>query len=568
MSRIVECVPNISEGRDRTVIDAVTAVVQNIPGVALLDVDPGEETNRTVITLVGNPDATVDAAFRLIAEAQRRIDMSAHSGAHPRMGATDVCPFVPVSGVTMDECAELARKLGTRVGEELGIPVYLYEHAASRPERQNLAAVRAGEYEGLAAREGKSEWDPDFGPAKFNPRSGATAIGARNFLIAYNINLDTRSRKLAHDIALDIRERGRRKRDSSGKAIRDHDGKFVMVPGRLKECKAVGWLIPEYGAAQISMNLTNAEVTPVHIAFDAVVEEATRRGLRVTGSEIVGLVPLRALRDAGLHYLRRQGLSPAVSEADLVQQAVKSLGLDDLTPFDPASKIIEYRLQQPGRLVDKTVTAFLDELAADSPAPGGGSVASLMGALSAALSAMVTNLTVGKKGYESAEEEMKAVGLKAQQLKEAFAADIDRDTEAFNDLFAAAKMKRKTPEEVAARASALREATRAATLIPLGVLQRAVDTVELSGAVAERGNTNSLSDAGVAALAARACAEGAYYNVLINLIDTDDSEWAAPVMKDAAATLARVSAGAEAVTSRIRDRLEYTDATGQAADPQ
>jgi glutamate formiminotransferase/formiminotetrahydrofolate cyclodeaminase len=556
MQRIVECVPNFSEGRDRPTIDAITGAIETVDGVALLDVDPGAETNRTVVTLVGEPDAVIEAAFRGIAEAAQRIDMTAHSGAHPRMGATDVCPFVPVRGVTMEDCAEFARRLGKRVGDELGIPVYLYEHAASRPERRNLAHVRTGEYEGLAARPGKPEWTPDFGPDAFNARSGATAIGAREFLIAYNVNLNTRSKKLAHDIALDIRERGRRKRDAKGKAIKDENGTFVMVPGQLKECKAVGWYIPEYGAAQISINLTNYHVTPVHAAFDAVCEGAVKRGMRVTGSELVGLMPLEAIRQAGLHYLRKQGLPVGVPEAELIHTAVKSLGLNDLTPFDPDEKIIEYRLRAKGLLVDRTVTGFADELSSDSPAPGGGSVASLAGSLSTALTAMVTNLTIGKKGYEEAWERLTKVGYEAQELRSGFTADIDRDTDAFNALYDAMKMRKKTPEEIAARDEAVRAATKAATEIPLGVLERSVRAAELAGEVAEHGNRNSLSDSGVAALTARACAEGAYYNVLINLADLDDAAWVAETKKKAAALFAQARDTADRVATFVREELE------------
>jgi glutamate formiminotransferase/formiminotetrahydrofolate cyclodeaminase len=479
------------------------------------------------------------------------------------MGATDVCPFVPVRGVTMEECAELARRLGRRVGEELGIPVYLYEHAASRPERRNLADVRAGEYEGLAARAGRPEWKPDFGPAAHNEKSGATAVGAREFLIAYNVNLNTRSRALAHDIALDIRERGRRKRGPDGTAVRDSDGNFVLEPGRLRECKAVGWYIPEYGAAQISINLTNYHVTPVHAAFDAVVEAAAARGLRVTGSELVGLIPLEAMRRAGLHYLRRQGQPVGVPERELIHVAARSLGLDDLAPFDPDAKIIEYRLRRKGLLVDRTVADFADELSTDSPAPGGGSVASLMGALSAALTAMVTNLTIGKKGYEAAWQPLTDVGYEAQQLKDAFREDVDRDTDAFNELFAAMKLRKGTPEEAAARDAAVREATKRATEIPLGVLERTVRAAELAGEVVERGNRNSLSDAGVAALAARACAEGAYYNVLINLAGLDDPEWSAAARDRAARALEKVRNVADGLAERVRADLE-----SQAGAPQ
>jgi glutamate formiminotransferase/formiminotetrahydrofolate cyclodeaminase len=565
MRRIVECVPNFSEGRDRERIALITRAVESVEGAALLDVDPGADTNRTVVTFVGEPEAVLEAAFRAVAEAARVIDMRGHSGAHPRMGATDVCPFVPVRGVTMEECAELARRLGRRVGEELGIPVYLYERAAARPERRNLADVRAGEYEGLPARAGKREWTPDFGPHVFHAKAGATAIGAREFLIAYNVNLNTRSRKLAHDIALDIRESGRRRRDASGQPLRGVDGQFVTVPGRLRECKAVGWYIPEYGAAQISVNLTDFRVTGLHDVFDAVVEEAARRGLRVTGSEIVGLVPLEAVRRAGLHYLARQGVSTAVPETELVHAATRSLGLGDIAPFDPKAKIIEARLRRAGMLVDRTVADFLDELSAESPAPGGGSAASLMGALSAALTAMVANLTVGKRGYEDARARIEAAGVEAQELKDAFRDDVDLDTDAFQALFAAMKAKAGTPEESAAKEALVREATKRATEVPLGVLERSVRAVRLAGEVVARGNHNSLSDAGVAVLAARACAEGAYYNVLINLAALDDAEWAAAVRARAAAALEAMRREADALTARVRTELESGAAAPQAS---
>ncbi len=556
MQRIVECVPNFSEGRDREKIDRITAVIEATPGVTLLDVDPGADTNRTVVTMVGAPDDVVEAAFRAIAMAAQVLDMTEHRGAHARMGATDVCPFVPVRGMTMEDCAGLARRLGERVGTELGIPVYLYEHAARKPAWKNLANVRAGEYEGLAARAGNPDWTPDFGPDVFNARSGATAIGAREFLIAYNVNLNTRSKKLAHDIALDIREKGRRKRDASGKAVRDDDGNFVLVPGRFRECKAVGWYIPEYGQAQISINLTNYHVTSMHDVLDAIEERAHQRGLRVTGSEIVGLVPLEAIRESGLHYLRRQGLTPGVPESELIHTAIRSLGLDDLAEFDPTDKIIDFRLRRDDLLVDRTVAGFADELSCDSPAPGGGSVASLLGSLSAALSAMVGSLTVGKKGYEGAWDELKELGLEAQTLKDAFREDVDRDTDSFNELYAAMKLKKKTPEEVAARDIAIREATKAATEIPLGVLERTVRTAELAGIVAAKGNRNSLSDAGVAGLAARACAEGAYYNVLINLADLDDAEWSAATRRRAEDALALVRELTDSLASSVCADLE------------
>ena len=556
MQRIVECVPNFSEGRNTERIDAIIRSIRSVAGVELLDVDPGAETNRTVVTFVGNPDDIVEAAFRGIAEAAARIDMRDHKGAHPRMGATDVCPFVPVRGVTMEECVALARRLGERVGRDLGIPVYLYERAASRPERKNLADVRSGEYEGLSSRIGNAFWKPDFGPAEFNERSGATAIGAREFLIAYNVNLNTRSRKLAHAIALDIRETGRRKRDAHGNAVRDERGDFVITPGKLPECKAVGWYIPEYGAAQVSINLTNYHATSLETAFDAVCEEAEKRGLRVTGSEIVGLVPLEAIRLAGVHYLKRQGLSPGVPEAELVHVAVKSLGLDDLTPFDPHQKIIEYRLRRKNLLVDRSIRDFLDEVSTDSHAPGGGSVASLMGALSTALAAMVASLTVGKPSYEGEWEAMKEIGFEAQLLKDTYQTDIDRDAEAFHELFAAMKMRQTTPAEVTARKDALGRATKGAIEVPLAVLERSVRAAELAREVATKGNRSSLSDAGVAALAARACAEGAFQNVLINLPGIEDQEWVQATMLRARSALSKVRSVTEGVAAFVEDSLE------------
>lgn len=561
MDRIVECVPNFSEGRDRARIDAIVTAMGAVSGVTVLDVDPGADTHRTVVTLVGDPDAVVEAAYRGIAEAARRIDMAVHKGAHPRMGATDVCPFVPVSGVTMEDCAALARRLGRRVGDELGIPVYLYGRAASTPSRASLADVRAGEYEGLAARAGKPEWKPDFGPFDFPPRTGATAIGAREFLIAYNVNLDTRSKALAHDLALEIREAGRRKRDASGKAVKDERGEFVMVPGRFKECRAVGWTLPEHGLAQVSINLTDYRVTSLHDVFDALSEEAARRGLRVTGSEIVGLVPMEAIRRAGRHYLRRQGATSGVPERELVHAAMRSLGLSDLFPFDPHEKILEWKLRRKGGLADLTVAGFADELSSDSPAPGGGSVAALMGSMAAALASMVAALTAGRKGHEAAWERMKDLGDEAQALKDAFTADIDRDTDAFRAMQAASRLPRTTPAETAARGAALRDATRVAIEVPLGVLERSVRAAELAAAVAADGNPNSRSDAGVAALAARACAEGAYYNVLINLGGTDvDAAWAEDVRRRAATALGRTTGIADAAARSVREALEGTGA--------
>ena len=557
---IVECVPNFSEGRDRSIIDRIAAAIANVDGVSLLDVDPGAATNRTVVTLVGAPDAVVEGAFEGIREAAELIDMRRHSGAHARMGATDVCPFVPVSGITMDECAELARRLGRRVGDELGIPVYLYEHAASRPERRNLADVRAGEYEGLEKKLADPEWAPDFGPAAFKPTSGATVIGARKFLIAYNVNLNTRSRKLAHGIALDVREAGRLARDGAGKVIRDADGKKQRKPGRLQATKAVGWYIDEYQRAQVSINLVDFDVTPPHLAFDVIAEEAEKRGLRVTGSELVGLIPLQAMLEAGRHYLERQGQSLGLPERQIVETAIQSLGLREISEFDPDEKIIEYRLAgEAASLVAQSVTGFADELSSDSPAPGGGSVAALSGALSAGLSAMIGNLTHGLKGHEEAWEAMSKLAAAAQSSKGWYLAAVDRDTEAFNQVIAAARTKARTDEQKAAKAEAVLAANEGATRVPLEVLEGCAGLLDLAREAATSGNPNSLSDAGVAAWCARACAEGAYYNVLINLPGlARDEQLAAEIAGRADELIAGVRKAADGLAAEIEARLRET----------
>ncbi len=556
MIKLVECVPNISEGRDRAVIDAVTAQVKAVDGVTLLDVDPGADTNRTVITFVGQPDQVVEAALRLIGKAAELIDMTDHSGEHPRQGATDVCPFVPVSGVTMEECVELAHRLGRRVGEELGIPVFLYEHAAKKPERRSLADIRVGEYEAWPNKLGKPEWEPEYGPNKFLPRTGAVVIGAREFLIAYNVNVDTRHKKLAHQIALDIREKGRFVRDASGKFVRDADGNKVREAGLLSECRAVGWYIDEYRKAQISINLTNYHVTSLHKAFDTCCDVARKYGLRVTGSEIVGLVPREALLMAGRHYLEKQGLWAGVPEKEVIETAIRSLGLDEVAPFHPREKVIEYAVgHRDDSLVAMTCSDFADELSTDSPAPGGGSVASLCGSLSASLSAMVAVLTREKKGYEGVQAELAKVADQGQKLKDEFLLDVDRDTDAFNALMDAMRMPKKTDEETAARDEAVRRATEEATRIPLGVLARSLPALELAAIAAEKGNQNSLSDAGVAALTARTCAAGAYYNVLINLQSLEPSEFTARTRQAADDLYDRAMRAADELTERVRGIL-------------
>jgi glutamate formiminotransferase/formiminotetrahydrofolate cyclodeaminase len=559
---IVECVPNFSEGRRPEILDSITRAISSVEGVVLLDVDPGKATNRTVVTFVGEPEAVLEAAYRGIKTASEVIDMRRHQGAHARMGATDVCPFVPVSGITMNECAELARRLAKRVGDELGIPVYLYEHAASRPERRNLAEVRKGEYEGLPEKLRDPAWKPDFGPASMNVRSGATVIGAREFLIAYNVNLNTRDRKLAHDVALAIREAGRAQRDARGEIVRNPDGTAINVPGRLPATKAVGWFIEEYARAQVSINLVDYHTTGVHQAFDTVNEEAQKRGMRATGSELVGLIPLEAVLDAGRHYLRKQGKSAGVPERQVVEAAILSLGLAELSPFDPDDKIIEYRLSRDRRgklLVSRTLAGFVDELSTESPAPGGGSVAALCGAVSAALAAMVANLTVGRKGQEAVWESMRDLAERAQVEKDAFLRAVDEDAEAFNHVMDAMRSPAGTTAEKAAKAIAVEEANRGATLVPLGVLERTLATLELARETALHGNPNSVSDAGTAAAAASAAAEGAYLNVLINLKNVaGDPAWVDATHKRAADCVARARASAAEILNDLESKLSPT----------
>ena len=547
MSQIVECVPNFSEGRDPVIIKQITDEILKIEGVKLLDVDPGADTNRTVVTMVGEPSAVVEAAFQAIKKAAELIDMRHHSGAHPRMGATDVCPFIPVSAISMDECVELAKILGKRVGEELNIPVYLYEFAATREDRRNLADIRAGEYEALPEKLKTPDFTPDFGPAAFNAKSGATVIGARKFLIAYNVNLNTRNRKIASDIALDIREQGRAKRDDDGKFVRDAEGNQILLPGTLPAVKAVGWYIDEYNMAQISMNLVDYDVTPMHVAFDEVCAQANRRGLRVTGSELVGLVPLNALLQTGAYFLKKQSGSTAVSEKELIRIAVQSMGLDEIAPFDPNEKIIEYQLKdkhQPS-LVTMTVTDFADELASDSPAPGGGSVAALAGSLGAALVNMVGVLTHDKKGYEAATIEVESLSLAARSLKENLLKLVDEDTESFNQVMSAMRLPKKTDEQKSVRDLAILQATKVSASVPLRVMEACLKVVKLSARMAIIGNQNSLSDAGVGILMARAGLEGAAMNVLINLQGLGDPSFVTDMQEKVAALRSEMTQIAE-----------------------
>jgi glutamate formiminotransferase/formiminotetrahydrofolate cyclodeaminase len=566
MQSLIECVPNISEGRDQTIIDQVTSVIEEVDAVRLLDVDPGADTNRTVITFIGPPTQVGEAAFRVVAKAAQLIDMTKHAGAHPRHGATDVCPFVPVRGVTMEDCIELARAVGRRIGEELGIPVYLYEHAASRPDRRNLADVRKGEYEALADKLGTEPWQPDFGPNLWNERtarSGATNVGARGFLVAYNVNLNTRYRKIASDIALDVREAGRAKRDEQGKIVRDENGVKIMVPGSLKAVKAVGWIIPEYDRAQISMNLVDTAVTKPHEAFEEVRAQARKRGVRVTGSELVGLIPETDMLAAGRHYLQQAGQSAGIPRKLIIETAIQSMGLREIAPFDPMEKIIEYQAGlTDGPLVSMTGREFVDELSTDSPAPGGGSVAALCAAQAAALVAMVANLTVGKKKYAAVDERVKEIAVTAQAAKDRFLAAIDDDTAAFNAVLDCFRLPRNSDEQKQTRERAIAAATRRATEVPLTVLEQLPEVLALAAEIAEIGNENSLSDAGVAALTGLAGAEGAYYNVLINLAslrDLDQSE--APGFHDEARQRARTAleqCEERGATTRraVRQRLE------------
>lgn len=554
--KLVECVPNFSEGRDLEKVKAITREIESTPNVTLLDVDPGESTNRTVVTFIGTPEGVKEAAFKAVKKAAEVIDMNLHTGAHSRIGATDVCPFVPVSDISMEDCIHIAEEVAERVGSELGIPVYLYEEAARIPARRNLATIRAGEYEGLAEKLKDPEWAPDYGPSVFNPKSGATVIGAREFLIAYNINLNTRDKSLAHHIALNIREKGRARRDEDGEIVRDQQGKTIKDPGKFKSVKAVGWYIEDYGIAQISINFTNYKISPPHLVFDQVIKEAEKVGLRVTGSELVGLIPKDALLMAGKHYLKKQKKSPGVPEEELIRTAVMSLGLNDVTPFDPRKKIIEYQFKDiENSLLDLNLRQFANELSIDSPAPGGGSVAALCGALSASLTSMVANLTVGKKKYENVQTKVKNLAEKAQTLKDTMLKDIDLDTRAFNKVMDAFRMKKKTEEQIEIRNRAIEDANKEATRIPLRVLENCVEALELAKEAALHGNKNSLSDAGVGALTARAGAVGALYNVKINLLQIEDENFKEETAKKAEDLLKKAEILAGEISNVIDEGL-------------
>jgi glutamate formiminotransferase / formiminotetrahydrofolate cyclodeaminase len=536
MNKLIECVPNFSEGNDMAVIKQITDQIESVEGIKLLDVDPGKATNRTVVTFVGNPDAVVDAAFLAIKRASELIDMRKHKGEHPRMGATDVCPFIPISGITMEETVIYARKLAERVGKELNIPIYCYENAAFTKERKNLAYCRSGEYEALPEKLAKPEWKPDFGPAVFNATSGATAIGARDFLVAYNVNLNTTSTRRANAIAFDIREKGRPKREGNsvtGKIVKDEKGNQVMIPGSLKECKAIGWFIEEYGIAQISINLTNISITPVHIAFEEACKKAQERGLRVTGSELVGLIPLKAMLDAGKYFLRKQQRSVGVSEDELIKIAIKSLGLDDLKPFNPKEKIIEYVLQGENqkKLINLSCKGFANETASESPAPGGGSISAYIGSLGASLATMVANLSSHKPGWDDRWEEFSNWAEKGQKIKDELLLLVDEDTNAFNKIMDAFGLPKNNEQEKALRTKAIQDATRYATEIPFKTMQKVFESFEIIKAMTVVGNPNSVTDAGVGALCARSAIMGAYLNVMINASGLTDKTFANDVIK-------------------------------------
>jgi len=553
--KLVECVPNFSEGRDQEVIAAIKETVESIAGVRVLDVDPGGATNRTVFTFAGPPEAMLEAAFQAIRTGTDLIDMRKHKGAHARQGACDVCPFVPIAGTTMEECIQLAKKLGDRVARELSIPIYLYAAAAAKPARVRLPDIRVGEYEGLKDKLKKPEWKPDFGPAKFNPKSGATAIGARNFLIAYNINLNSTNVKLAKDIAFTIRERGRLKRDKKGNKIIGKDGTAERVSGMFKNVQGTGWLIPEYNRAQVTVNILDIDASPVHKVYDACCDLAAKLGCRVTGSEIVGMVPKRVLVEAGKYFLKKQGSTTGIAEEELIRNGIISLGLNDVARFDPSKKIIEDRFKAETPLAVMPVKQFVDVLASSSPAPGGGSVAALAGALAAGLASMVAALTFDKKGYEKLKSEMEALGVRSQELKALQLKAMDDDTAAFNSVMESMRMPKRSKSQQEARSRAVQDASKDATLVPLRTLERVLPTLKCAKIAADKGNPNSLSDAGVAALMGRAAAYGAYYNILINLPGIEDKPWRKKIRAEADNLLKLATASAEKVEKAVVKKL-------------
>jgi glutamate formiminotransferase/formiminotetrahydrofolate cyclodeaminase len=546
--QIIECVPNFSEGRDMGIIKQITDSIESVDGVKLLDVDPGRDTNRTVVTFVGEPEKVAEAAFRAVRKASELIDMSKHHGEHPRMGATDVCPFVPISGITMEETAEYARRLAKRIGDELGIPVYCYENAAFEEKRRNLANCRAGEYEGLRKKLAYSEWRPDFGPAVFNEKSGATAVGARDFLVAFNVNLNTTSTRRANSIAFDVREKGRN--------IKNENGEIINVPGTLKSVKAIGWYIEEYGIAQISMNLTNISITPVHIAFDEVCRKADARGIRVTGSELVGLIPLKSILEAGRYFLARQQRSSGVSDEELIKIAVKSMGLSDIHKFNPEEKIIEYIMEEKDnreRLIAMSLYGFMNETASESPAPGGGSVSAYMGSLGVALGTMVANISSHKRGWDNRWKEFSDWAEKGKEIQNKLLQLVDEDTAAFNRILNAYNLPKKTAEEISVRKSSVQEATRNAILVPFKVMETAFSGFELISEMVEKGNPNSVTDAAVGALAIRSCIRGAFLNVKINASGLEDKEFVKELLKKGQAFESEAFNAEEAILKKTEE---------------
>jgi glutamate formiminotransferase/formiminotetrahydrofolate cyclodeaminase len=558
--KIIECVPNFSEGRDMGIIRQITDAIESVEGIKLLDVDPGKDTNRTVVTFVGNPEAVSEAAFLSVKKASEVIDMSKHHGAHPRMGATDVCPFVPVSGITMEETVSVAHKVAERIGNELDIPVYCYENAARKPERRNLANCRSGEYEGLRKKLTDPEWKPDYGPSVFNERAGATAVGARDFLVAFNVNLNTTSTRRANAIAYDVREKGRPEREGdkvTGKIVKDENGEKVMIPGSLKSVKAIGWYIKEYGIAQISMNLTNISVTPVHIAFDEVCRKADARGVRVTGSELVGLIPLKSLLDAGRYFLARQQLSSGVSDEELIKIAIRSMGLNDIHQFKPEEKIIEFVMADISehKLIDMNLKAFMDETASDSPAPGGGSVSSYMGALGVALGTMVANLSSHKRGWDDRWKEFSDWAEKGKAIQNNLLQMVDEDTTAFNRIIEAFSLPKKSEEEKKLRDIAIQEATKNATLVPLKVMETAYPGFEMISEMVSKGNPNSISDAGVGALALRTCIRGAFLNVKINASGLNDKDFVKDVIARGEVLESKAEEAEQEILKKINEKI-------------
>jgi glutamate formiminotransferase / formiminotetrahydrofolate cyclodeaminase len=543
------------------IIKQITDCIESVEGVKLLDVDPGKATNRTVVTFVGEPAQIVDAAFLAIRKACELIDMTKHTGEHPRMGATDVCPLIPISNISMEETAEWARKLGARVGKELDLPIYLYEAAASRPERQNLAVIRAGEYEGLPEKLQQAAWKPDFGPARFNARSGATVIGARDFLIAYNVNLNTTSVRRANSVAFDVREKGRVLTDpKTGKPMKDAQGEALRQPGLLKGVKAIGWYIDEYGIAQISMNITDIQAVPLHEAFEACAKSADRRGMRVTGSELVGLVPLKVMLDAGRYFLHKQQRSSGVSEAELIKIAVKSMGLDELAPFEPSRKIIEYNIlagdaAAAKKLIAKNLQDFAAETASESPAPGGGSISAYVGALGAALATMVANLSAHKRGWDDRWKEFSEAAETGQRIKDALLQAVDEDTDAFNTIMTAFGLPNGTPEEKSARKAAIQAGTIQAIEVPLSVMRTCMEAFPLVRQMVETGNPNSVTDAGVGALCLRSAVRGAFLNVQVNALGLEDKKYAEEAMDTARAMVTAAQSAEDEILALVDGKL-------------